>query len=248
MGSTTATHREAYPKFDIFAALRGWKAGAPLCEFYDERGQRVGDLLIEKVTPRSMVVTGLVTPTFFEGFRKFTKTFVLSPDPNPVDLNRVALRCLGCNGNVRAMFLRGCWGCAGCHKLTHRAKLLQPAVLRRERLDQLRKQIGAGRPRHMRNATYAELRAEYESLTASGKTPAWPNEQHSKVVTGSWKPVEDVHPNYRSDFVRASDGFVRDFPDWETSPAPPHPVPARREPRMDFSHFAEAPGPAPDFD
>jgi hypothetical protein len=247
MWSKEPTYREAYPKFEFFAAMRAWKGGSPLCEYYDERGCRIGDLLIERVTKAYLQVSymALASDQPFEARRD---SFAVRPAPNPVDPNRMVLGCFACGRRVRALYLRGSWRCAACHQLTFRDRLLQPATRAWERHDHLSKLIGRGRPKYMRQAEYSRLVEELKSLKSiTSRAVVCPSVVHSREVSGTWMPVSAADPDYKMDFETATTGHVRNIRAPE-APVVPAATPLRGAGRMDPTFFEGNTGPSPWFE
>jgi hypothetical protein len=219
----SATHREAYPKFDIFAAKRAWRRRAPLCEFEAGEEMRIGDLLIREFSSAQVWVSYLCLLSE-PAWRRSEARFDLVKTANAVDRSRVYVRCPGCGERKTMLFLRGRWRCARCHDLRYRNQLLDRTTRRWDRQWTLQELVGGGRPPRMSQQRYRQLRETLKTLQRMPRRfkPEL-NTRHTQLVTSTWRRLDEAHPEWCGDYVALAEGYALRSELPSASPPQPHP-------------------------
>lgn len=184
--------REYYPRFNLYEARREIQRGRDLCEFWTV-GQKVGELVVREDQPgESMTIqwgNGLKHVA-----RRGLQRFEFVANPTPDNERREAIRCPRCGKPRLVMFCVASWACAQCHHLRLRSQLVHPLALKAEKLEQLEREIAAGRRKGTHKSTFRKLLARHRELRSG--VDSHPHRKiglkHALVTETRWLVLAEV--------------------------------------------------------
>jgi hypothetical protein len=181
-------YREAYPRFDMVRAKAAIEAGAEICQFTDNLGRTVGHAQMAGVNDTHFTLEyQFASPLFPVTYN--TIDLQMSLTPNKVDINRTNILCPKCGTRKSIIIFNGIWGCDSCLKLLYRSQCVSKNTILWERMNELKKEVGYGRPKGIHRATYVRLRKKYVGLREQLKGAAAPEagDGHSYIVVANWR-------------------------------------------------------------
>jgi hypothetical protein len=184
-------YQEAFPRLAIPELMKAFREGKRLCQFWDERGRMLGDAWIEGVTDHAVYLDYEIAGQYITRGDGLLSVRTATA-PNRYGGIRSFL-CDGCGGRKRVLVFDGCWLCRLCHHLGFRKQFLTPSVIGHESLAALRHKIGRGRPKGMRNSTFARLDARLGELDSryGDRAPHFASEDHSYLVETRWLKLDE---------------------------------------------------------
>ncbi|MGZ2411013.1 ribosomal protein S27AE [Sphingomonas sp. F9_3S_D5_B_2] len=188
-------HREAYPRFNVVQAKAALERfdGDTVCVF-SQSGRTIGHLIVSDVDIETNVlqIASFVTSPHLNGTTAL-ETLSMKMAPSGVDAGRRSVICPQCSRSTFNLYYNNKWKCAICHKLAYRSQLITKDTQLMERRDALKAMVGRGRPMHMRNTVFQQLRIELRHANLRlGRRFHQANEVHSIIATDEWVRAGDV--------------------------------------------------------
>lgn len=178
---------EAYPRLFAQGVVSNWQRGRPIL-IWRNQGAIVGRANIHSTSTLLYGAEYLIyAGSYYKSSHDIVKLNMEYIAPN-TSRQRAFFLCPACGDRVGALVYHiASWACAKCNFLVNRSMLIGTAARRGERLTELEKLIGRGRPRHMQQRRYDLLRTELVELRMSeGPNPVLAHAGYADIIKEEW--------------------------------------------------------------
>lgn len=219
-------YREGHPRLHLGLAKKECEAERELCLFENERGRRVGDAFISRVTDDELVLEFAFHAEYIS-FVKGSASLPIEAAPNASDKLRVIFRCPDCKARVMVLAFDGHWACCRCLKLGFRSQQVPHSVRLYEKLLALKAEVAKGRKKFQRHGTFNEMERKLAALRKQvGKQPRRASVAHTHLINARWIAPSDFKGElFHPDFL-VVDGEIKAAWRWVDEGTPEGPPPA----------------------
>lgn len=190
-------HVEAYPGLDVREARKHIARGRDEVLWRDQRGTVWG-------VGQASFDGGLLTlhshfrPILGGSMREEVDQFACQIVDNDAGGTDVFTACPACARRVRKVIMvDGSWACRSCQRLGYRSSMIGTLPRQSERLSELERRVGDGRPKGMHETTFQALRLELAELKALiGDVRSTSSTTYAEVITAYW---QESGPDLRDD-------------------------------------------------